>query len=467
VKKTFFVLALYSLALVPPTVAQNFYPQRGDSLSIEKFLDLVLQANPASRSAEFEDDAARASIRNALGGFDPSLNVDYTYKTKSEVPTIDFLNAGIEIPFATYFGPKFISKYKRGIGSSVNPIDRTNELGLGLKLPVFQGIFTDKRRATLAKANFRSDLAIANQRDIQNELLRDASLAYWSWSEAYLQLDVAKRVYDIALQRSTAVAERAKRGESAAIDSIEALQEVEKRRGDYLKAQRKTESASIKLGVFLWNQDGSPKPLEALPYSFPPQPEFSAAQYEKDKQVALRARPEIGQIEFEQRSAEIDVTFASELQRPNLEVSAEAMQYDLDKIGIKDYRLGVSISQPLFFREANANKQLAEIKVTRTNFKRMEIERKILASIDDAISAMLRAAERVDATTKETRYALLMQEGERRRFQAGESSLLILNLRERAAAQAQAGQVEAQADYLRAVSDYLWATGRIQEKWVR
>lgn len=441
-----------------------------DSITIEQFLDEVLAANPASISADLENDIASATLRNAQGGFDPAFNLEYEYKTKDGAPTVDVLNAGLELPLSTIFGPKFIAKYKRGEGSRVSNVDRTaldGEASIGVKVPILQGIFTDKRRALLAKATFRLDLAKANQREQQNELLREASLAYWSWAEAYGQMDVAKAVLDLAITRYKGIAERVRRGEAAPIDSVEALLEVEKRRGDFLKAERKAESATIKLSVFLWNQDGSPKPLTAVPKKLPLLPSISSFQIQNDKRIALVQRPEIGQIEFEQRSAAIDLAFNSEFQRPFIELSAEAMQYKFSTIGVNDYRFGLTVSQPLFFREANSNVQLAEIKVRRTDLKRLEVERKVLASVDDAVSAIERAKERVEVAEREVQYAFLVQEGERRKFQIGESTVLILNLRERATAEARNKLVEARADYLRAVSDYLWATGRIQEKWVR
>jgi len=472
VAKFLLVSSLTLLCLVSTAFAQSqrFYVMSGDSITIEQFLDLVLQANPTAISAELENDVASASLRNALGGFDPMFNLQYEYKTKDGTPTANVLNTGLELPFSTLFGPKFIAKYKRGEGTRISNVDRTvgeGEASIGIKIPLLQGIFTDKRRASLAKASFMLDLAKANQREQQNDLLREASLAYWSWAEAYGQMDVAKAVLDLAIVRYKGIAERARRGEAAPIDSVEALLEVEKRRGDLLKAERKAESATIKLSVFLWNQDGTPKPLTAMPTKLPPLPSISPFQIQNDKRIALVQRPEIGQIEFQQRSANIDLAFNSEFQRPFIELSAEAMQYKFSTFGVNDYRLGLTVSQPLFFREANSNVQLAEIKVRRTELKRLEIERKILASIDDAVSAIERAKERVEVAEREVQYAYLVQEGERRKFQLGESTILILNLRERATAEAQNKLIEARADYLRAISDYLWATGRIQEKWVR
>ncbi len=470
--KIFIGSFLVFIFFTPELVAQSqrFYVMTSDSITIDQFLDVVLQANPTSISADLENDIASATLRNAQGGFDPTFNLEYEYKTKDGAPTADVLNAGLELPFSTLFGPKFIAKYKRGEGTRISNVDRTagdGEASVGVKVPLLQGIFTDKRRASLAKASFTLDLAKANQREQQNELLREASMAYWSWAEAYGQMDVAKAVLDLAIVRYKGIAERAIRGESAPIDSVEALLEVEKRRGDLLKAERKAESATIKLSVFLWNQDGTPKPLTAMPTKLPPLPSISAFQIQNDKRIALAQRPEIGQIEFEQRSASIDLAFNSEFQRPFIEISAEALQYKFSTFGVNDYRFGLTVSQPLFFREANSNVQLAEIKVRRTDLKRLEIERKVLASVDDAVSAIERAKERVEVAEREVQYAYLVQEGERRKFQLGESTILILNLRERATAEAQVKLIEARADYLRAVSDYLWATGRIQEKWVR
>jgi outer membrane protein TolC len=233
-----------------------------------------------------------------------------------------------------------------------------------------------------------------------------------------------------------------------------------------LKAQRKYESATIKAGVLLWNQDGTPRALTAVPYSLPPAPMLTPEQIELDRMQALKNRPEFMQIDVEQRSADIDVRFSYEFLRPNLEAQFQALQYFGSASGF-DYRIGLSISQPLFFREANAQLQLSQIKATRTTLKRLEIERKIQADIDDALSAIGRALERIEAAERETRYAYLVQEGERKRFLMGESSLLILNLRERATATAMQGLINAQADYLRAISNYLWATGKIQQRWIR
>lgn len=442
-----------------------------DSLSLRDFLTRISEANPRLRSAELEQDVASAELKNALGGFDPVLSAEYEYKTKDGKSKLDFLDAGLELPLATLFGPKLVAKYKRGLGTSVDPQNLTapdGEAAIGVKVPLLQGIFTDKRRAVLSKAELRPTLSNANQLEAQNALFREASEQYWTWAETFALLQVTERVFTIALDRRDAITVRARAGEAAPIDSIEAAQEVERRRGDVLKAKRSLEKAAIKLGVYLWTPGETlmPKPLDALPAALPPLPVVLRPQIERDKQAAVSLRPEATQASVSQQSAAIELNFSYERQRPMIEAQVQALYYKFGNLNVNDYKIGLSISQPLLFRSANAETELAKIYVQRTALKRLEVERKVVADVDDAVSAIERALERVEAAEAETRYAVLMEQGERQKFQAGETSLLILNLRERAAAEAQAKLVSARADYLRSVSDYLWATGRISEKWV-
>jgi outer membrane protein TolC len=316
----FYLLAVAFLALIPssdtrsqPSALLRTAPN--DSLSLEQYLDLVLAANPTAISAALEADVAEATVQDAYGAFDPIFEGMVERKTKSGLPTVDFISAGIELPIGSLFGPKFVAKYKRGSGSRVDLTNRTDpggEAEIGLKLPLLQGIFLDKRRALFEKAALRPDLSRANEMQIKNNLLLTASALYWDWAEAYSQLQVAKQVYDIAVVRANAISERVRRGETAALDSVEALQEVAKRYGDVLKAQRKYESATIKAGVLLWNQDGTPRALTAVPYSLPPAPMLTPAQIEFDRMQALKNRPEFMQIDVEQRSADIDVRFSYE-----------------------------------------------------------------------------------------------------------------------------------------------------------
>lgn len=439
-----------------------------DSLSFQRFLQSVLAAHPTMQAAALEQNIARAELQNALGSFDPMIKSNYDIKMVQGIDRVNHFDAEVELPLATLFGPKIMAGFMRGIGSSLNSEERSlgpgGEAQLGISLPLWQGVLTDRRRTNLDKARLRPLLATANQQFEQNGILRLAGVQYWNWAEAFEQLRVNQSVLDISITRANFIAARARRGEVAALDSIEALQEIERRRGDVLRAQRSFEQASIDLAVFLWTQTGEPRPLRELPQVFPPLPRLDSAQVSADRTAALTLRPEMQRIEFNQQSTNLDLQLAYEAQKPFIESKAMLLApigVPESQFSLNNYKVGFKLGIPLFFRSAGAQVELFNVSLDRINLQRAQTGRLVQADVDNALNALQRANDRVQAAVREVEFATQMERGERRRFEAGETSLLIVNLRERAAVEARVRLVNARADYLRAYTQYYWATGKI------
>ncbi len=437
-----------------------------DTLSLKQFLQQILATHPALQSAAFERNIADAEMQSALGSFDPMLRSHYDLKYEASQSTPDRINnfsANVEMPLNTLFGPKVFAGFDRAIGSSMNPEERTGlggQITAGVSLPLWSGVNTDRRRTTFEKARIRPLLADANRRFEQNNLLRSAAIQYWSWSEAGEQLKIAENVLTIALQRADFIAARARRGEVAALDSIEALQEVERRRGDVFRARRSVEQTSIDASVFLWAETGLPRALVQPPQRLPVLPNLDSLQARADRDRALTMRPEMQRLDFNQQSTTLDLNLAREAQKPFIEAKTQWLYYT-DRASADNVKLGFDFAMPVFFRTANAQAELFSISLERTRLQIAQTSRFINADIDNAVSALQRTLERYEAAEKESRYAQQMEEGERRRFFAGETSLLIVNLRERAAAEARIRVVSARADYHRAWVVYQWAIGEI------
>ena len=444
------------------------YTQEADTLRLKQFLQSILLAHPVLQSAAFERNIADAELQSALGGFDPVLRSQYELKYEGWQATPDRINhfsAGIEMPLNTLFGPKISAGFDRGIGSSINSEDRTSLAGqgvVGISLPLWSGVATDRRRTNFGKAQLRPLLADANQRFEQNNLLRAAGLQYWHWAEASEQLRVTEDVLALALQRAAYIAARARRGEVAALDSVEALQEVERRRGENFRARRILEQANIDASVYLWTETGIPRALTQSPQSLPALPNVDSLQIRIDRERAMTMRPELQRLDFTQQSTSLDINLARESQKPLIEAKTQWLYYP-GSSNNDNLKVGFDFMMPLFFRTASAQTELLTISLERTRLQTAQTSRFINAEIDNAISALQRAAERLDAADKETRFAVQMEEGERKRFLAGETSLLIVNLRERAAAEARTRMISARADYLRAWVLYLWSIGSISQ----
>jgi len=432
-------------------------------VTLRSFLEQVESTHPSLRSASFEPDLAEAEIRNSLGRFDPKLDVQYTYKDKDGVDKLNVLNGALELPLDMVFGPKLKATYSRGIGTDVNPQTATSlsgEAGLGISLPLFQGVFTDTRRNQLRKAMLRPDLAAAQYRTERNALLRTAALRYWDWSEALAAVAVADNVLRLAQERATMTSRRARSGETSAIDTIEVLQEVARRTGEYLRALRMAEQAEVDVSVFLWTGLGEPQRLTGAPDPLPVAADTTSLATVSVTDAYLK-RPEVRRTDMLQQTARLDSGLAREYLRPFVELEGALLSYDVGKSLAPNYKVGLTISQPLLFRSASAQAEVAEITVRRADLQRAIVERFVAADVANSVIAVRRALERMAAASEEVRLAEQMLVAERRKLEAGESSLLTINLRERFYAEALIRQVSARADWARALVSLSWSTGTI------
>ncbi|MCX6139549.1 MAG: TolC family protein [Candidatus Kapabacteria bacterium] len=420
--------------------------------------------HPALRSADFEPELAEADVRSALGRFDPVLNLSYEYKDKDGKDKLNLFDGSLELPLDMLFGPKVKATYSRGLGISVNPQSSTSTPGegaIGVSLPLFQGIFTDSRRNQLRKAMLRPDLAQAQYRIERNSVLRAAGMRYWDWSEALASVDVADSLLALARLRLDFISRRARAGESAIIDSVEIAQEFQRRQGERFRALRIAEQLAVDVAVFLWTGDGSPQQnIASKPNGLTPIADTSVLSIDAANQARL-LRPELRRAEVFQQTSRMDSALTQEFLRPMVEFEASLVAYDVSALSNTDYKLGLKVSQPLLFRQASAQSQSAEITVQRADLSRSIVERMVDADAISAVIGLDRSRERLQVATEEVRLARIMVDAEKRKFEAGASTLILMNLRERFLAEALLRLVSAQADWARARLTLRWATGTI------
>jgi outer membrane protein TolC len=84
-------------------------------------------------------------------------------------------------------------------------------------------------------------------------------------------------------------------------------------------------------------------------------------------------------------------------------------------------------------------------------------ENQVVIDIDNALSAIERARERMDEAEQALRLVAIVEDGERFRFGLGTSSVLFVNLRERNTIDSENQVVRAKADYHKALALYQWA----------
>jgi outer membrane protein TolC len=287
-----------------------------------------------------------------------------------------------------------------------------------------------------------------------------AATQFWDWVAVVKLADIQRRAIAVADDRYKQVEGRAKAGAVAPLDVVEAGQEVQRRREVYIAAQRAIEQEQYRLSMFLWDNHAPTTPqLERAP-DFPPQ---SASPNQEtvlaDKRQAKMDRPEIREIDIEAKINNIDLELAKNNLLPSLDAEAAPARTPEKFVLGLGYRFGLELRIPILQRRSRGEVLEAQAQADRLVLVQRFREQQVVVDVDNALSAIERAKERVAVATESLKMAKTLEEGERFRFSLGATSVLFVNLRERNSVDSEIQLVRAKADYQKALALYQWARG--------
>lgn len=437
-------------------------------LQFEPFLQWVTDYHPVSQQAGLRIQAAQAGVMVSRGQFDPVLKSGLDEKNFDDKLYYSHLESSLSVPTRT--GVSFKAAYDRANGQYLNPeegLPGSGLLTMGLTVPLGQGLLFDKRRAELQQAFLNEEMSEANARAMRNDLLWQAARAYWNWVKAGNQLVAAQEVEAFAAQRMTMVTQSWQAGELAALDTVEALSILLQRQAYRQEMELKFRKAGFELSNFLWSAEGLPLELsaDARPPLLDTLPlPLSAPGEGVSAESAVRTHPVLSLYEFKVKSAGIDRRIKLEGVKPKLNLnynflSAGAAPALSQPLFASNYKLGFDFSMPLFLRTARAELRQARIKISDAqlslNQKSLELENKLLQA--QAEWQLLRTQADLQLRTSDAMRQMLL--GEQSRFEAGESSLFVVNQRETNYLSAKMKWLEVHADAFAAASGVTWAAG--------
>jgi outer membrane protein TolC len=119
----------------------------------------------------------------------------------------------------------------------------------------------------------------------------------------------------------------------------------------------------------------------------------------------------------------------------------------------------VLVDVPLLTRVQDGRFQAAEASMARVSEQARFQKDRIVADVRDATSAVEMARQRLSAVRSEIVASGLLVDAEKQRFDLGEGTLLLVNLREAALAEARAREIDVLSDYHKALASQKAATG--------
>lgn len=426
-------------------------------LTLSGVLQRVDAAYPKVKGIAQERQAAAGKLREKQGAFDTTVSVGLEYLSYNSASSRG-KNAEASISTATIemamrSGTKVIVGRDANTGLVKSPISSTGSDGTiyaGIKLPLLRGAGVNEKSIAELQAKLGLPLADAAITQVVVSSKAAASAAYWEWVAAGQKRKVASDLLALASIRAKQIAREVELEALPRIANTEAEQEVRRREAALNKADRDIQKAAIKLAGYLWQDDGTPLPppsTEQLPTEMPSPVLPDIARLQTSREGALAKRPEILAISLQLTNVALDERLALNDSRPDLSVVLQPGQ-DMGRLGIGDtLKAGINFSVPIGRWDASGRRDTARAKTIKLTQDRELTKRQVLLEVDDAWSAINASVERFQATDAEVSLAKQLEDGERKRFAAGDSTLFLVNQRERATAEALGRLIDIQLEY--------------------
>src|SRR5574337_839736 len=468
-------------------------------LTIEEVLARIELTHPLLRATGLDRAQARAKVLKALGAWEPRLQnkLEFdryeTYNLTNVSGAPNKLSVGYNDTYLKVghpWGWEIFGGIRNGFGDRGTLVGSGNTLVpqhspqspavaipqdmqlfypqqsgiVGGAINLLRGFMVNEEYAVLQQAEIAGPQAEVKVAQKRQDLYLAGAIQYWDWQVAVKQADVVKRALAVAEERYRMVEGRAKAGAVAPIDVVEARSEVQRRREAAIAAQRKVEYEHYKLALFLWEngQPVTPRPEWAPEFqgetTLPSEEDVAAFKVE-----ATEDRPEVRALYIEAKLNNVELKMAKNNLLPKLILEGGPQTGATYVFGGFAYKVGLFFSMPLFNRAARGKVLHAEAAQERLAWKQVYTERQVQIEVDNWLSAIVRARDRVKASTEALRFAKTLEEGERARFNMGATSVLFVNLRERAVVEMAYELYRAQADYAVARGGMLWARGALSK----
>ena len=465
--RTFFITLFGLLTLMG--WSQEFPVDPSMVLRFEEYMGYVKKYHPLVKQAELQLSEGEATLLRARGGFDPKIEADLDRKKFKGTEYYNELNATFKIP--TWYGIEFKANFEENSGDFLNPDLSVPEGGLysaGVSFSVAQGFWINERMATLRKARFFREQSRAERDLLVNTVLTEASKAYFTWLEASNEQAIYSRFVRNAEIRLDGVKQGVIAGEQAAIDSVEARIAVQNRRLSMEAAQLKRQKAALELSNFLWLNDVPMEIQDGVRPEIPTTENVRASLMISDSLLAdaWATHPKLRSLDFKIKGLRVDRSLKRNKLLPRLDVqynflSAEATPPN--NYNTANYKAFVNFSLPLFLRKERGDLKLANIKLQDANLDRMSSSLAIRNKIDAAgveIASLERQNDLVRNIVRD--YEQLVQ-AEERKFFLGESSLFLINSRERSLIDVQLKENKISIDSFKAAVNLFQALGLAPE----
>ncbi len=430
-------------------------------VSLDTAIAWVLKKHPLAMAAKAVELRGPAALQGARGGFDPTIVGSYDYKDFKGTEYFQYSDVGVtwQSPLAL----KVEAGHQFAEGVFLNPDQTVPDAGqayVSLKLPVLQGLMTDKYRVGVKQGEVAIERNKAAAEIIRNELRYDLAVAYTNWAYAITVLNIYEETEGLIADRLQNTLGLYQQGDKPAVDTLEARIALFNQQLTTRQASVDAQVAEQELRAIFWElPEGAMPSDDALFISIP------------DQLGPVSNNPELAELRASFADLQLERTLKREYLKPKLDLSYSLLGDGFDLTlsedpngGVGDffttaYKFGATFSYPILNRTAKADVQMADIKLAETGAK-LEAKRQSLFTKAEAYSNAAAAydVQLSDIGILASQASQLLQ-FERELFDLGESTQFLLNSREQSLQKARLTQAKLKAVRAKAIWSWRKAVG--------
>jgi outer membrane protein TolC len=440
------------------------------SLSSEQVMQIVKQFHPVAKQASLLIEKAKADIIIAKGGFDPLFNNTTSQKTFDGTDYYKYSRPELTLP--TWFGVEVTAGLENLSGNRTDPTETTGETSFfGVSVPLAKNLLMDKRRAALQTAKIFRQASEVERRNILNNLLLEAIKNYWYWVQHFQVYKILNNAVQVNEKRVALVKTGVNLGDRPAIDTTEAITQLQNFQVLRENAWMQFQNAGLELSVFLWAENDKPVvlPADIIPAKENALQNISSASLpvlNELLEAALNNHPELMLYNYKLDALQVEkkLKFQELLPVFNFRYNQLGKGYDVLKTATgplfeNNFQYGISFGIPLRLSAGRGEYRKAKLKITETqlsqNLKQVQVENKVKSYFNELVALKTQVAVQEKAYEN----FLRLLRAEETRFQIGESSLFLINARENKALEALQKLQELKTKYLVSLNALQWAAG--------
>ena len=439
-------------------------------LNIDNTLDIIRKYHPVIKQSFLQNEMSKNELLATKSVFDPTFQMSTEEKTYDNKFYYKFNNTELKIPL--WYGIDIKAGTENNIGERIDPtLTKNKSAFVGVSLEPFRGIMVDKRNSIVKQAKNFVELTKNEQLLVVNDLLLEATSAYWNWVNAYYINTILIRSVQNNQQRYEVVKKSFFSGDRAAIDTTEALTQLQTFEIMQNQAALDLQKAKLELSNYFWTANGIPYELEE---DIVPLGNFDLnkiniielGRLEELVNQAIQTHPKIKMTNNKSAILDIEKRLKTIELFPSLKLNYNTLENNLSKISSNintsnNAKYGVTLTMPLFQRQARGELAKTKNKIDELNWNikyiTLEIENKVRSSFAEfyALKQQVKTNEGILSANK------LLFDTENIKFQIGESSLFLINNRELKFIETEQKQIALMSKLYLSIYKNLWAMGSL------